>query len=144
MSHKHIQNKHKPGHSPSVNGLPNTRTSHSSMFTGVFDRWIRTTDPMGPWSQAAEVRVSTALTVHHFLLLEVATDTDTVSGRLPDTAPGTLDSAKRSGVFGYVWTFSSNSQLFFTCRILMYGCCHVSPCLNEFSGIVLSCFTLSR
>ena len=33
---------------------------------------------------------------------------------------------------------------FFTCRISMHGRCHDLPCLNEFSGVVPGCFTLSR
>ena len=33
---------------------------------------------------------------------------------------------------------------FFTCRISTHGRCHDLPRLNEFSGVVLSCFTLSR
>ena len=36
------------------------------------------------------------------------------------------------------------SHNFFTCWILIQGRCHDLPPLNEFSSVVLSCFTLSR
>ena len=38
---------------------------------------------------------------------------------------------------------SSSIYNFFTCRISMHGHCHDFPCLNEFSSVVPSCFTLS-
>ena len=36
------------------------------------------------------------------------------------------------------------SHSFFTCRDLVHGRCHVWPWLIQFSGVKMSCFTLSR
>ena len=41
--------------------------------------------------------------------------------------------------FFFLFSFS-----FFTCRVSMYGNCDVRPWMSEFSGVVLSRFTLSR
>ena len=41
--------------------------------------------------------------------------------------------------------FLSVFTTFFTCGVSMHGRCYVcQPCLTDFSGVALSCFTLSR
>ena len=40
------------------------------------------------------------------------------------------------------WTITF--LFFFKCSDSMHGCCYVWPCLTEFSGVVLNCFTLPR
>ena len=40
--------------------------------------------------------------------------------------------------------FVQYSNFFVTCSISRHGRCHELPCLNEFSGVVVCCFTLSR
>ena len=47
-----------------------------------------------------------------------------------------LDNLKMLGTFLVLTTFSQ-------CRISMHWRCHDLSCLNEFSSVVLSCFTIS-
>ena len=64
---------------------------------------------------------------------------------------GTRKSQKRKGEVSSATLakLTDNSHCFaihnfFTCHISVQGRCHVLPCLNKFSGVVLSRFTLSR
>ena len=93
-----IQSDQQLPHPPSVNGLPNTRTSHTSICSSAPDSWIRTTDPMGPWSQVADVSVSTTSTTQGWAvgLAAAATETSTVSGSWLNIETVALDSGDRS------------------------------------------------